>query len=103
MVNLHPLRPRHVPGLLTGQSQSGFLADAEHFPDDINRLNAGCVSVLIEEGVTRHLNRVGEPDVPVRVMLFGYPTFEKVITVTDTATAVEMRVCEVFRAAQPRQ
>ena len=48
----------------------------------VNRLNAGCVSVLIEKGITRHLDRVDESDGPVRVVFFGYPALEEVVAVS---------------------
>ena len=59
--------------------------------------------VLIEKGVARDLERIGDPDGSVRVMLFGYPAPEKVVAVADAAVAAVFGACEIFRAPQTRE
>jgi hypothetical protein len=66
----------------------------------VNRLNACGITVLIEKGVARDLERIGDSDGTVRVMLFGYPASEKVVTVADAAVATVLGACEIFRAPQ---
>jgi hypothetical protein len=100
MVNLHPLWPGHIAGLLACQLEARFFADSQHLSDYVNRLNASRVSVLIEKGVARNLDRIGQPYCAMRVMFFGYPASEKVIAVTHTAAAAVFGACEIFRAAQ---
>ena len=51
MMNLHPFRAGHVAGLFTGQLQARFFADSQHLANDINRLNAGRISVLIKKRI----------------------------------------------------
>jgi hypothetical protein len=51
MMNFHPFRAGHVTGLFTGQVQARFLADSQQLANDVNRLNASRISVLIEKRI----------------------------------------------------
>src|SRR5439155_18327312 len=100
MMDLHPLRSRHIAGLFARKLQTGVLADPQHLANVIKRLNAGCVAVLIEKGVTRYLDRIGQTDGAVRVMFFGHPALEEVVAVAYASAAAVTRVCKIFRAPQ---
>src|SRR6266496_4873693 len=100
MMNLHPLRPRHIAALFAGELEARFLANAQHLANVVNRLNAGCVPVLVEKGVTRDLDGIDQSDCTVCVMFFSNPALEEVIAVTHTATAAVFGACEIFHAAQ---
>ena len=96
MMDLHPLWSRHVANLLAGQLQPRLFSDPKHFSDRINRLNAGRVSELIEKRIARNFDRFGQADVAVRVMFFIHPALEKMFAITDTTSAVVMRVGQIF-------
>src|SRR5436309_14495786 len=100
MMDLHPLRSRHIAGLFTRKLQTGVLADPQHLANVIKRLNAGCVAVLIEKGVTRYLDRIGQTDGPVRVMSLGHPALEHVVAVAYAPAAAPPRICRIFRPPQ---
>src|SRR5213593_4418077 len=100
MMDLHPLRAWHIAGLFARKLQARFFADSQHLANGVNRLNARGVSVLIEKGVTRHLDRISQANCTVRIMFFGYPALEEVIAVTHTATAAVFGTCEIFCAPQ---
>ncbi len=98
-MNLHPLRPWHIASLFAGQLQAGFLANAQHLANVVNRLNPSCIAILIEEGVTRYFDRINQPNCAVPGM---FPALEVVVAITHATAAVETRVCENFRATQIR-
>src|SRR6266702_1564099 len=100
MMVFHPLRASHIAGLFARKLKARFFADSQHLANGVNRLNARGVSVLIEKGVTRHLDRISQANCTVRIMFFGYPALEEVIAVTHTATAAVFGACEIFGAAQ---
>src|ERR1051326_5284628 len=103
MMNLHPLRSRHIATLFPAELQTRFLANAQHLADVVNRLNPRGVTVLIEKGVARNLNRIGKSDVSVRVMLCSNPAREEVVAVAHAAATVVMCVREIFGASQSGQ
>src|SRR6266542_2277656 len=76
MVHLHPLRAGHISHLFAGQLQARFLADSQHLSNCINRLNASGISVLIKKRIARDLDRVGQTERTVRIVLFRNPASE---------------------------
>src|SRR5213596_4035078 len=100
MMDLHPLRSRHIAGLFARKLQTGLLANPQHLANVIKRLNAGCVAVLIKKGVTRYLDGIDQSDCTVCVMFFSNPALEEVIAVTHASTAAVFGACEIFHAAQ---
>ncbi len=68
MMDLHPLRSRHIASLLAAQLQTRFFPDPKHFSDRVDRLNACGVAVLIEKRVARDFDCIGQSDCSVGIM-----------------------------------
>src|SRR5437660_243598 len=103
MMNLHPFWSGHVANLLAGQLQAGLFADAEHFSNRVDRLNAGRVSELIEKRIARNLDRIAQTDCAVGVMLFVYPALKEVVAVTHAAAATVLRARKIFSQTGERR
>src|SRR5581483_112113 len=100
MMNLHPFWTGHVASLFAGEMQGRFFADPQHLPNHVHRLDAGRVSVLVEESVAGHFECVSESDGAMRVTFRRDPASEKVVAVAHTAAAIVFRVREIFSSAQ---
>src|SRR6266576_3823885 len=102
-MNSHPLRTGKDAGRFARDLDAGSFAETEVVAGLIDRLDPGRVSKLVEERVTRNLDRIRNPEGPVAAAFLTDPAMEKVVAVADAAAAVKRLVRESFSQAGERR
>src|SRR2546423_6487561 len=98
-MNSHPFRPGKNARRFARDLDAGSFAETEIVAGLIDRLDPSRVSKLVEERVTRNLDRVRKPECTVAPAFFADPTMEKVVAVAYSAATVERLVREPFSKA----
>ena len=91
-MNRHPLRSGHDSRLFTSQMNAGFFSKSESVAGFIDRIDSSGIPVLIEKGVARNLNRVGQSERAMGASFLRNPASKIMLAVRDAAAAVEPRI-----------